>query len=270
MQEKLDARPPTVTTPETDPELDKGPAAVIISENAPVPIVVVCEHASLELPKGLGNLGLTESERHSHIAWDPGAAAVAEHLAKALGSVLVKQRYSRLVYDCNRPPTSPDAMRAKSENTIISGNQNLPEAARQWRTDNIYTSFHNAVAEQLDRHKAPTLITIHSFTPVYDGNPRAVDVGILHDDDTRLADAILAHAEFDDGIVVARNEPYGPRDGVTHTLQKHGLARQIPNVMIEIKNSLIADDKSQRHYADQLAATIKKATNVVNTGQKTD
>ena len=240
-------------------QTDKGEAAIVISRSAVSPYVIVCEHAGFAIPGALGNLGLSASELQSHVAWDPGAAAVAEMLADNLSGTLVKQRYSRLVYDCNRPPSSPDAMRDLSEDTIIAGNQNLSDEEKHWRTQNIYEAFHASVAEQLNRRTNPVMITVHSFTPVYKGVYRDVDVGILHDEDARLGDSMLAVAQFDEGVLVRRNEPYGPQDEVTHTLVKHGQGGKVLNVMIEIKNTLIADEKSQRHYAGQLAETIKTA-----------
>ena len=38
------------------------------------------------------------------------------------------------------------------------------------------------------------VVTVHSFTPVHFGEPRAVELGILHDEDSRLADGMLARA----------------------------------------------------------------------------
>jgi predicted N-formylglutamate amidohydrolase len=58
----------------------------------------------------LENLGLGPAELEAHIAWDIGAEAVARALSAKLDASLVLQRYSRLVYDCNRPPEAPDAM----------------------------------------------------------------------------------------------------------------------------------------------------------------
>ena len=246
-------------------QTDKGDAAIVVDSTAVSPFVVVCEHAGVAIPAALGNLGLSETELQSHIAWDPGAAPVAEMLAKTLKGTLVKQRYSRLVYDCNRPPSSDEAMRQLSESTKIPGNYDLSGEEKHWRTENIYNAFHKAIGEQLDRRPDPVMVTVHSFTPVYNEAERAVDVGVLHDTDSRLADAMLSELAFDDDILVRRNEPYGPRDGVTHTLVKHGEKRPILNVMIEIKNTLIADDNSQRQYADQLAKTVKIAVNKIST-----
>lgn len=245
-------------------QTDKGNAAVVFNDSGACRVVVVCEHAGQAIPDGLEDLGLSKADLESHIAWDPGAAKVAEALAKALDAVLIKQRYSRLVYDCNRPPSSPDAMRETSENTIIPGNQNLSVEEKQWRTDNIYEVFHDCVADRLDGHKMPLLVTVHSFTPVFLGQVRDVDVGVLHDKDARLADAVLNVVNeepdvFGPDVVVRRNEPYGPQDGVTHTLTLHADKRQILNVMIEIKNTLIGDEESQLRYGQQLAHVISKA-----------
>ncbi|MFT4181916.1 MAG: N-formylglutamate amidohydrolase, partial [Rhizobium sp.] len=74
------------------------------------PIFIVCEHASRKLPERFGDLGLSQEALSSHIAWDPGALAVACKISASLDATLVYQRFSRLIYDCNRPPESPGAM----------------------------------------------------------------------------------------------------------------------------------------------------------------
>ena len=83
------------------------------------PFVFVCEHASNRLPRSLGTLGLPPAELERHIAWDPGAAAVATGLAERLDGDLVLQPYSRLAIDCNRDPALPDAVTARSEDTEV-------------------------------------------------------------------------------------------------------------------------------------------------------
>ncbi len=53
-----------------------------------------------------------------------------------------------------------------------------------------------------------------------------------------------------------RNEPYGPADGVTHTLIEHGLKNGLLNVMIEIRNDLVSDEAGQKVMADFLAGLL--------------
>ncbi len=224
-------------------------------------ILLVCEHASRFIPEGLNNLGLDEAAAQSHIAWDPGALAVAERLSEALDATLIAQKISRLVYDCNRPPESTQAVRAESEVFHIPGNAGLSQADLDARTDYIYRPFRQAIAEAVKTRPQTVLVTIHSFTPVYNGTPREVEVGILHDTDRRLADAMLNAAVKDPKYNVQRNAPYGPEDGVTHTLQEHAVAHGHLNVMIEVRNDLLADTASVEAIATWLQSLLTSALN---------
>jgi len=219
--------------------------------------VLVCEHASRFIPVEFKNLGLERDVLNSHVAWDPGALGVAEHLSALLDAPLVAQRISRLIYDCNRPPQSASAMPEKSEIFDVPGNAGLSQSQRQLRIDQYYHPFRQTLSAGIDRHIAqilpPVLITIHSFTPVYFGVKRNLDIGILHDSDSRFADELLASLQQESHYIVARNQPYGPGDGVTHTLVQHALPRGLMNVMIEIRNNIIDTQPSQLKMAELLA-----------------
>jgi predicted N-formylglutamate amidohydrolase len=242
--------------------LTAAEGVVVTAENAGgrSPVLLVCEHASSTLPVSLGSLGLPVETLTAHIAWDPGALAVARKLSTRFDATLVFQNFSRLAYDCNRPPESPDAMPAVSEVFEIPGNRNIEPAERQARIDEIYRPWQRQLRETIAARKAAgretVIVTIHTFTPVYKGVPRSVEIGILHDRDTRLADEMLARSSRESRFVVGRNEPYGPKDGVTHTLIEHGLANGLLNVMIEIRNDLVKDEAGQEVVAGFLAELI--------------
>ena len=110
---------------------------------------------------------------------------------------------------------------------------------------------------------ATALIHMPSFTPVWFGTPRACEIGILHDKDTRLADAMLAEAHRLPHRVIRRNDPYGPEDGVTHSLKLHGLAHDLPNVMIEIRNDLLHDAAAEARMADEMLTLLRPALSVL-------
>ncbi len=222
-------------------------------------VLLVCEHASRFIPEGLKGLGLSEAAAQSHIAWDPGALAVAELLSEGLDATLIAQKISRLVYDCNRPPESDQAMRAESEIYQIAGNTGLTQAQRDERVAYIYKPFQSALAEAVKSRARTMLVTIHSFTPVYNGAPRTVEVGILHDSDRRLADAMLNAAVQHPAYNVQRNAPYGPEDGVTHTLQEHAVAHGHLNVMVEVRNDLLADEAGIEAIATWLQSLLTSA-----------
>lgn len=245
-----------------EPDLPPYQAVDITNPEGRGGFVFVCEHASRLIPDEYQDLGLDAEQVKSHIAWDPGALAVAEKLSEVFDGPLVAGRLSRLLYDCNRPPHAHDAIPAISEVHTIPGNQNLSFEDKQQRIDGIYIPFQDTLEEVVKKAMAtdqpPLMVTVHSFVPVYKGQKRSVEVGFLHDEDSRFVDAIL---DADDGAkyVVARNEPYGPEDGVTHTLRYHAIPNDIPNVMIEIRNDLIETDQQIDDMADYLRDVIAKA-----------
>lgn len=232
-------------------------AVKTVGPMGPAPLLLLCEHAANAFPAPFGTLGLDATVRESHAAWDPGALAIARRLSDAWAVPLVHSTVSRLIYDCNRPPESPDAMPAKSEVFEIPANRDLAPQERVQRTKAIYEPFVAAVDAAIEAARPGALVTIHSFTPVYFGKPRAVEIGVLHDADTRLAEALLAQDWG--GFVVAGNEPYGPEDGVTHSLKLHALSRGLPNVMIEIRNDLLASPERADAVFAALRTNLEKA-----------
>lgn len=225
-------------------------------------IVVVCEHASHAIPPAWGNLGLSDAARVAHIAWDPGALALARGLASRLGAWLVHAPFSRLVYDLNRAPDHPGAMPARSEVYDIPGNAAITAADRAARTQGIYLPFHadlhGVIAARLASGIRPAIITIHSFTPVFNGAQRAVEFGVIHDADPELAQAIVAHASGSD-LNVALNQPYSAADGVTHTLRLQATPYGLRNAMLEVRNDLIASPAAVEAMADRLAPILTRA-----------
>lgn len=223
--------------------------------------VICCEHASNGFPAPWGNLGLSSEAMRAHIAWDPGALGLAQALAKLLDAPLVQANVSRLIYDLNRPPHSRGAMAEQSEIYSVPGNAGLDAEARRARTEAIYVPFHAELRALLARRAAsgplPVLVTVHSFTPVWHGRPRMVEFGIIHDADPRLAQAVLAHAPA--GLDARLNEPYAAVDEVTHTLALHATPMGFLNVMLELRNDLIASADAQEAMAARLAPSLTAA-----------
>ncbi len=217
------------------------PVAQVVNPQGRASVCLVCEHASPAIPSSLGDLGLADKDRLSHAVWDPGAEALARDLSARLDAPLVLARLSRLVHDCNRPPERADAMPERTETIEIPGNRGLTEAHRAARTREVYDVFHRTVSETLDGFaRSPALVTIHSFTPTWYGQPRPTELGILHDEDARLALAMMDAAEA--GLRTDLNQPYSAADGVTHMLARHGTARSLPSVMIEVRNDQLSTE----------------------------
>ncbi|WP_244437598.1 N-formylglutamate amidohydrolase [Roseivivax isoporae] len=221
--------------------------------------VLVCEHAAHAIPADLGDLGLSPEARHSHAAWDIGARDVARALSDLMEAPLVAGTLSRLVYDCNRPPEAPDAIPVRSEVHEIPGNRDLDAASRAARVARVHDPFHAAVEEVLSGRAATALITVHSFTPVFHGARREVELGFLFHADGALAQAALAAEQAAGRYRAALNEPYAASDGVTYTLARHGEGRGLPALMIEIRNDLIDTPARAQAMAAHLAPGLAAA-----------
>ncbi|SIS96469.1 N-formylglutamate amidohydrolase [Neptunomonas antarctica] len=235
-------------------------SAELINPQGQSDVLLVCEHASHYIPENFANLGLSEAERLSHIGWDIGAAGMAQALSTKLDASLILQRYSRLLYDCNRPPSEASAVPPLSEMTEIPGNKDLTAEQRDYRVQHIYRPFHAEIAQQIAARKAAgrqtILVTIHSFTPLYMGQSRTVQLGVICHESNTFAKAFYQQASLESGFDIRMNEPYGPSDPVLHMVTRHGDEQQIPNVMLEVRNDLLIDAVGQHAWAQRVADAL--------------
>jgi predicted N-formylglutamate amidohydrolase len=225
--------------------------------------LIAADHAGRLIPRALGTLGLDESDRHRHIAWDIGIAGVTETLAEILDATAVLQAYSRLVIDCNRAPDHPTSIPAISELTEIPGNQGLTEEARGARQRAIFDPYHAAIADLLD-HRASVgrrtvLIAMHSFTPMFKGVARTVEIGVLYHHETALSRIMLELLRDEGDLKIGANEPYAITDNSDYTVPVHGERRGLDHVEIEIRQDLIADAAGQAMWARRMARLLSEA-----------
>jgi predicted N-formylglutamate amidohydrolase len=232
----------------------------VVNSDAAGPFVLICDHASNHVPDEYGTLGLAEAELSRHIAWDPGASPVSRIMAERLDAVLVESAISRLIIDCNRPLDAPDLMPAVSETTTIPANQTVAADERARRIALAHKPFHDTIDAIIEARTVacrPTMIvSVHSFTPIYRGVPRAWHIGIIHDDDERLSTPMIAALMAIDGVTVGDNEPYAPADRVYYSLERHARSRGLPCAMIEIRNDEIGDAAGQELWAERLGAIL--------------
>lgn len=243
------------------------PPVLVFNADGRSPFVLACDHASNRFPEPYGDLGLTPHQRLMHIAWDPGAAAVALQLSDLLDAPLVASTVSRLVIDCNRRHDAPDLIPVMSERTEIPGNVGIGDNERAARIGAFHEPFHTALEQVLEGRKAagiPTvLVTVHSFTPVYKDVSRPWPIGLIHAHDEGFT-AALRDALVDDeaGLNVGWNEPYSALNGVTYTLEHHGEDRGLEATMIEIRHNEILEPEGVSLWAARLARCLEAALGV--------
>ncbi len=220
--------------------------------------LVTCDHASNRVPAWVngGDLGLPAADMERHIAYDVGAAGVTTALADLLDAPAILSQFSRLVIDPNRGPDDPTRLMRLYDGTIIPANAYADPDEKARRVARLYDPYHDALAE-LAARPGTVICAVHSFTPQLRGRaPRPWEIGVLYANDDRLARPLMDACRAQ-GWVTGDNEPYlGHLPG--DSIDRHALADGRPNVLIELRNDLIADAAGQTLWAQRLAPILKQ------------
>jgi len=245
-------------------EPDDPPAVTVIRADAASPFLLVCDHAGNRIPRKLGTLGVSEADRRRHIAWDVGAAEMAQGVSERLDAPLVLQTYSRLVIDCNRDPKVESAMPLVSEITEIPGNRDLDPREVEARITEIFRPYHQRIAAMMDARVAAgrpaVLVALHSFTPYFEGlGARPWQIGILYNRDDRLSRIMPELLGAEPGLTVGDNEPYKISDETDYTIPVHGERRGVVHVEIEVRHDGIETGKDQAAWAERLTRLLRAA-----------
>ncbi|MGR3724024.1 N-formylglutamate amidohydrolase [Abyssibius alkaniclasticus] len=238
------------------------PAVFAENQEGAAPVLVLCDHATNRVPPCVngGSLGICAADMNRHIAFDIGALAVARLLAATLDAPLLATNFSRLVIDPNRGEDDPTLLMKLYDGTIIEGNRHADATEKQRRLDAFHRPYHNAISARLEAWLnagiTPAVISIHSFTPQLRGRgPRPWHIGVLWDEDRRMAQPLIEQLSENPALVVGSNEPYA---GSYHgdTMYFHATRRGLPQVLIELRNDLIETEAGQAQWAGVLAPVL--------------
>lgn len=229
----------------------------IVNPDSSSPVFLLCEHAGQAIPAALSGLGISESIRASHRGWDIGAEALARALATRLAAPLVVQRYSRLVFDCNRPPDSPLAIPMESDGVAFIENQNCNAAERAARAEEIFAPMTASIDAMLTPQRK-FAFSIHSFTPKMNGVDRPWHAGFLSRTDLKTANAICDHiAAVRPDLTLAINAPYQIETDGDWFIPAQAESRGLMHSLIEVRNDQLLDAAGITLWADLLAGAIQ-------------
>lgn len=233
------------------------PAFEIIEGSLDLGLLILADHATNRLPAEYGDLGLEPSAFGRHIAYDIGVEALTRALAATLGAPAVMSCFSRLLIDPNRGEDDPTLIMKISDGAIIPRNYPISAEEADFRLTQFHRPYHDAISGMIARienttGKAPLIMSMHSFTPIWKTTVRPWHAGILWDSDARVARPLIDAICALPGIVCGDNEPY---DGALRgdTMYRHCMRRGIPHALIEVRQDLIADEKGVAEWTAHLA-----------------
>jgi predicted N-formylglutamate amidohydrolase len=242
---------------------DEPTPVQVLRADGPSDLFFTADHAGRAIPRQLGRLGVPEPELTRHIAWDIGIRGVTERLSATFNATAVLQTYSRLVIDCNRAPGVPSSIPEISEHTEIPGNRELADTDQNARVSEIFTPYHNRIAALLDARAAAgrrtVYVAMHSFTPNFKGESRAMEIGVLYNRDRQLAAILLDLLRAEGDLTVGDNAPYAVSDLTDYGVPVHAERRGLPHVEIEIRQDLIADAAGEAAWSERMARLLAAA-----------
>jgi len=223
--------------------------------------VVFCDHASRDIPVELDNLGLPAAELARHIAWDIGAAGIAETLSNIFDATAVLSPVSRLVIDCNRHLTASDLIPERSHGTVVPGNQNLSPEARSLRIERWFKPYHAAIESILidreSRRFASIAISVHSMTDNLAGSPRPWPIAFSSHTDRRLAQPMIEILRSG-GVNVGDNEPYSMDPETDYSIPFHAVRRNLRYLQVEFRQDEVCEPAGQLRWAQLFADALSQ------------
>ena len=243
-------------------KIKKNKPYKIFKYNGTNRVIILCDHASNYIPPKYKNLGLKNNQIQKHIGWDIGAANVAKKISKSLDATLIMTGYSSLLIDCNRPFGVPEAFIKKSENTIIPGNFNLTKKEKTYRAEKYCIPYRNKIENiiksRMKKKIIPIIISIHSFTPVYNGKSRPWHLGLLFRKEKRLFSLLIKELQKDKSIKTGINQPYKCNLKGDFSIPYFAELKGLPCILLEIRQDLINSKSGVIKWSKKIFKLINK------------
>ena len=206
-------------------------------------LIVTCEHAGNQVPENYSHIFADVKDvLQSHQGWDPGALEIARFVATECSAPLFSCETTRLLIETNRS--------LHSHQLYSRYSRKLYETDHDFILRQYYYPHRNSVEDVIAKVSKPALhLSIHSFTPVLNGDTRNVDIGILFDPDRKgesdfckqLFDGLEQTLPF---LVIKFNEPYkGTDDGFTTYLRTKFSDDEYLGIEIEVNQKYLGTEQ---------------------------
>jgi predicted N-formylglutamate amidohydrolase len=205
-------------------------------------LMVTCEHSGNKVPARYSRLFKESREiLDTHRGYDIGARKVYHGLCRRLRpDFSIEFNYTRLLIDVNR---------SENSRTLLSSfSRHLTDSQANEVIRKLYIPYRQAIkgaVESLTKHRPVIHLSVHSFTPVFKGYLRNVDVGLLYDPG-RSSEAAICKVLRNEicnavkSIRVRLNSPYrGTSDGITSWLRSQFPTDQYCGIELEINQHLL-------------------------------
>lgn len=225
-------------------------------------ILLTCEHAGNVVPPAYQPLFRGRRDvLKTHRGVDIGILPVAQSMANGLSAPLLIATVTRLLVDLNRDEANPKAF---SEFT-----RRLPAETRQKILRRYHRPFrkrfYTMVSDQIAKDRTVLHLSIHSFTPEFNGKVRGFPFGLLFDHRRPRERTVceqwrhsLRERRPNDRALL--NRPYtGATDGHTTALRKLFPRAKYLGIEVEVNQAMLSRKKAAKKIGEDLARALMVA-----------
>jgi len=229
-------------------------------ENPNNHVVITCEHAFNVLPD---EYSWTEHDKNyfvnEHWGYDIGAFDMADALAKELKCVFVHSLYSRLLIDPNRTIVADTLFRKKGDGQEVDLNKDLTYEEEQKRIKKYFLSYYEALREVSKKVNATYIISTHSFTHMYEGQMRFLEVGVLYGNESAQFAHSIKEGLNNKGYKSEANKPYDglKTQGAIQSLIFAKCPVKREGITFEFRNDILSDRKKFLKLKEATVDVIK-------------
>lgn len=200
-------------------------------------LIISCEHAGNVVPHKYKTLFTTQKkELISHKGWDIGAFELAQTIAKHYEAPLFYEKTTRLLVEVNRSLGHPQL--------FSSITKPLDRKEKRYLLEKYYKPYRSEITDLIDflitDGEQVLHISVHSFTPVLNGQIRKCDIGLLYDPARKHEKNFCSvwketiH-QTNNNLIIRKNYPYkGVCDSFTQTLRQRYPGKKYCGIEIEI------------------------------------
>ncbi|MCB0394842.1 MAG: N-formylglutamate amidohydrolase, partial [Bdellovibrionales bacterium] len=221
-------------------------------------IFLTCEHATNWLPTFLKR-EVPKALLNTHRAYDLGAKEITQYMTKSLGAESFYGNISRLAIDLNRTRGHKNSFSIFSKKLPTEYRNALEEDYLGKYTKNIFVR----VEKLLKQKKQLVVFSVHTFTPVFKGNVRKTEIGLLFrptiKKEVELAKKLKRYLQKNSNYAVHFNLPYrGHTDCfLNHLSDRHKKNPNYLGIFFEVNQRLLKSRNEDKRIAKLLSEAIK-------------
>jgi len=230
-------------------------------------ILITCEHATNALPEGYSWDENDERYfKNEHWGQDIGAYDMGNALAAELKCVFVHSLYSRLLIDVNRSMVSDTLFRRSGDGKEVSLNKDLTLEEEQKRIILYLIPYYEALREISLKVKPKHVISVHSFTPNYQGSIRPMEMGVLCGVESNEFAGKINERYIKKGYNSEINEPYNGAIvmGTVKSLVHSCDCEKKQGITFEYRNDILTDKRRSGLLVADTVEIMKELCNTSN------